>query len=307
MKVENSRYHIPVLLHQAINALNVKLGGVYADVTFGGGGYSREILSGIGKEGKLIVFDKDEEALKNPPHDEQVLKVHADYKYLKNYLKFYGIMEIDGLVADLGVSSYQFDSKERGFMFREDDVELDMRMDKQSVLTAKRVLNEYDVEQLAQVFRVYGEIKNAKSLARKLVKHREDRVIETSSDLKEALGVKMHSLKKQKQFYAKVFQALRIEVNQELESLKEMLLQAAEVLKPGGRMVVVSYHSLEDRLVKYFFKTGNFKGEEVKDFYGRTVRPLKPVNTKVITPDQEEIEKNPRARSAKLRIAEKLS
>ncbi len=305
--MENSRYHIPVLLHQAINALNVKLGGVYADVTFGGGGYSREILSGIGKEGKLIVFDKDEEALKNPPHDERVLKVHADYKYLKNYLKFYGIMEIDGLVADLGVSSYQFDSKERGFMFREDDVELDMRMDKQSVLTAKRVLNEYDVEQLAQVFRVYGEIKNAKSLARKLVKHREDRVIETSSDLKEALGVKMHSLKKQKQFYAKVFQALRIEVNQELESLKEMLLQAAEVLKPGGRMVVVSYHSLEDRLVKYFFKTGNFKGEEVKDFYGRTVRPLKPVNTKVITPDQEEIEKNPRARSAKLRIAEKLS
>lgn len=291
-------YHQPVLLHQAVDGLAIQPDGVYVDVTFGGGGHSREILKRLGENGRLIAFDQDPDAKRNIPNDPRFTLVDQNFRFLKNWLRLLKVKQVDGILGDLGVSSHQFDSEHRGFSLRFES-ELDMRMDQQRHLTAVGILNDYEEDALAKVLRAYGEIDHARGVARAIVQHRP---VRTTEDLKVAVARFMQRGKEHK-FLAQVFQALRIEVNEELEVLKEMLTQSSEMLKPEGRLVIISYHSLEDRLVKDFMKTGNFEGEPVKDFYGNLLRPLKPLQSKPIVPSEEEIAQNNRARSARMRIA----
>lgn len=296
-------YHVPVLLEESIDGLNLKKGGIYVDVTFGGGGHSKEILRRMDKSCKLYSFDQDEDAERNIVHDERFTFVRSNFRYLKNFLKYYGVEEVDGILADLGVSSHHFDDSERGFSFRFDG-KLDMRMNKRAGMTAADILNNYDEEKLADIFYLYGELKNSRKLASVIVKRRSVKPFDTIGDFLETVKP-LYGKEREKKEMAKVFQALRIEVNQEMEALKEMLYSATEMLRPGGRLSVITYHSLEDRMVKNIMKTGNIEGKMEQDFFGNVKTPYKTINNKVIVPDDNEIETNPRSRSAKLRIAEK--
>lgn len=293
-------YHNPVLLHESIDALAIKEGGVYVDVTFGGGGHSREILSRLGATGKLIAFDQDLDAKRNTIEDNRFVLIEENFRYIGRFLKFYGVKKVDGILADLGVSSHQFDEAERGFSIRFDG-ELDMRMNQSSKTSAKKIINTYNEEMLANILFVYGELRNARAIAHTIVEARIDGVIETSFQLRKLLQKYLPKAKEHK-ILAQIFQAIRIEVNEELEVLKEFLIQTPNLLNPEGRLSVISYHSLEDRLVKRFIRTGLFEGEPEKDFFGNIDVPLMKLG-KLIIPNQEEIRKNNRARSAKLRVA----
>ena len=295
-------YHIPVLLKESIDGMNLQPEGVYVDVTFGGGGHSKEILHRGDSSIHLLSFDQDEDAERNIVNDQRFTFVRSNFRYLYNFLRYHGIEQVDGILADLGVSSHHFDDSERGFSFRFDG-NLDMRMNKRSGKTAADIVNNYEEERLADIFYLYGELKNSRKLASTLVKARNRKAIVTIGDFLEIVKP-LFGREREKKELAKVFQALRIEVNQEMEALKEMLLSAMEVLKPGGRLVVITYHSLEDRMVKNIMKTGNIEGKTIQDFYGNSQTPFKLVN-KVIIASDEEVKRNPRSRSAKLRIAEK--
>ena len=297
-------YHIPVMLNECMEGLAIKPDGVYVDVTFGGGGHSKEILSRLGKKGTLYGFDQDADAESNIPEDDRFVFVRSNFRYLSNFMRFHGETEIDGLLADLGVSSHHFDDKDRGFSFRFQGM-LDMRMNTRAGKTAADILNTYTEEALSTLFYLYGELKNSRKLASVIVKARETKPLETTDEFL-ALITPYIGKDKEKKMLAQVFQALRIEVNDEMRALREMLQQAMRLLKPGGRLVVMTYHSLEDRLVKNFFKSGNFEGTISQDFFGNIQSPFRLINNKVITPSSEEVEVNPRSRSAKLRIAEKL-
>ncbi|MCR4765172.1 MAG: 16S rRNA (cytosine(1402)-N(4))-methyltransferase RsmH [Bacteroidaceae bacterium] len=302
---ENAQiYHVPVLLQQSIDGLNINPAGTYVDVTFGGGGHSREILKHLGEHGRLLSFDQDADAERNIVDDKRFTFVRSNFRYLHNFLRYYDVEKIDGLLADLGVSSHHFDESERGFSFRADGP-LDMRMNKRAGLTATDVVNDYSEEKLADVFYLYGELKNSRKLANIICKAREKQELNTINVFLDVIKP-LFNREREKKELAKVFQALRIEVNQEMEALKEMLQAATQVLKPGGRLVVITYHSLEDRMVKNLMRAGNVEGKVDKDFYGKVNTPFELVNNKVIVPTDEEIERNPRSRSAKLRIAEKL-
>jgi len=311
MKGENSlAYHISALLRESIDALAVRDGGIYADMTYGGGGHSREILRRMGKEGHLYAFDQDSDAEQNVADDVRLTFVRSNFRYMMNWSRFYGIEGYDGVFADLGVSFHHFDDADRGFSFRFDS-RLDMRMNRRAGKTAADVVNDYSEEQLAAIFRLYGELPNARRLAKAIVKARQNKRIETTGQLLQAveLGVRSEELgvrSDSKKCATKLFQALRIEVNREMEVLGEMLLAATRLLKPGGRLVVITYHSLEDRMVKNVMRSGNIEGRVEKDFYGNTTAPLRAIG-KVITPSEEEIRRNPRSRSAKLRVAEKVN
>lgn len=296
-------YHNPVLLKEAVDGLNIKEDGVYVDVTFGGGGHSKEILSRLGENGKLFAFDQDEDAIKNVIDDERFTLINENFRFMKRFLKFYGIREVDGILGDFGVSSHQFDEAERGFSTRF-DARLDMRMSKKNTISAYNVVNYYDENDLQKVLSVYGELRNAKAMAKAIVEARAVEHIKTTDELKKVLAGFLPGFKAQK-ILAQIYQAIRIEVNQEIEALKEFLLQTPEILKKEGRLSLMSYHSLEDRLVKRFIINGQFEGEPEKDFYGNTNVPFKKVGG-LITPSTEEIKRNNRARSAKLRIAEKI-
>jgi 16S rRNA (cytosine1402-N4)-methyltransferase len=296
-------YHIPALLKASIDGLNIQPDGIYVDVTFGGGGHSMEILKRL-KTGKLIVFDQDEDAGINIPADERFLFLNQNFRFLKNNLLFNNIKSIDGLIADLGVSFHQFDEPERGFTFRQ-DAPLDMRMNKNGTVTAAYILKTMDEQSLADIFYRYGELSNSRRIAREIFVSRSSKPIETVNDIVNTIG-KLAPFRQEHKFYAKLFQALRIAVNHEIDYLQEMLEQSLSVLNSGGRLVIISYHSLEDRLVKNFMKTGNFEGEEKKDFYGNVETPFRIINKKGTTPDDEEIAINNRSRSARLRIAEKI-
>lgn len=298
-------YHIPVLLQECIDGLSIRPDGVYVDVTFGGGGHSRAILSALSEKGHLYGFDQDSDAINNVPVDSRFTFVHSNFRYLKNWMRYHGVEQLDGLLADLGVSSHHFDEAGRGFSFRQDGP-LDMRMNRQASLSAKDVIQTYNEKQLAQIFYLYGELRNARQLAAAIVRNRNIQPINTIDDFIKVVNPLMGKSREKKDL-AKVFQALRIEVNHELEALCEMLGSAIDLLKPGGRLVVLTYHSLEDRIVKNFMRAGNVDGKADKDFYGNLLSPLKPVNNKVILPDAAEEERNPRSRSAKLRIAERLN
>ena len=295
-------YHIPVLLKESIDGMNLQPGGVYVDVTFGGGGHSKEILHRGDSSIRLFSFDQDEDAERNIVDDDRFTFVRSNFRYLYNFLRYHGIEQVDGILADLGVSSHHFDDSERGFSFRFDG-NLDMRMNKRSGKTAADIVNTYDEERLADIFYLYGELKNSRKLASTIVKARNRKAIVTIGDFLEIVKP-LFGREREKKELAKVFQALRIEVNQEMESLKEMLLSAMEMLRPGGRLVVITYHSLEDRMVKNIMKTGNIEGKTIQDFYGNSQTPFKLVN-KVIIASDDEVKRNPRSRSAKLRIAEK--
>ncbi len=296
------QYHNPVLLKECIEGLKINPEGIYVDVTFGGGGHSREILKYL-TTGKLYAFDQDEDAVTNKIEDDRFTLIKQNFRYLKNFLKMYNALPIDGLLADLGVSSHQFDETGRGFSTRF-DAKLDMRMDRNTKLTAGYILNSYSEEELKRIFKVYGEVVNAGRLAYAIYHTRKEKPIETVNDLKAAIG-KCVKPGRENQYYAQVFQALRIEVNKELEVLQELLLQSLDVLKPGGRLVVISYHSLEDRLVKNMMRSGKFEGEVEKDFFGNILAPFELITRKPIVPNDTENIENSRARSAKLRIAEK--
>ena len=296
-------YHVPVLLQESVDGLDIKPDGIYVDVTFGGGGHSREILSRIGKNGHLYSFDQDEDAEKNILNDNRFTFVRSNFRYLRNWMRYYGVDHIDGLLADLGVSSHHFDDETRGFSFRF-DAPLDMRMNKRSGMTAAEILNNYDEEQLADIFYIYGELKNGRKVASAIIKARSSKTIETTGDLMQ-ITESLFPREREKKETAKLFQALRIEVNHEMEALKEMLYGAQEVLREGGRLSVITYHSLEDRIVKNFMKAGNAEGKVNQDFFGRTVAPFRQISNKVIVPSEEEQLRNPRSRSAKLRIAER--
>ncbi|MCQ2218546.1 MAG: 16S rRNA (cytosine(1402)-N(4))-methyltransferase RsmH [Paludibacteraceae bacterium] len=295
-------YHVPALLLPCMDALDIKPDGVYVDVTFGGGGHSREIVSRLGKDGRLLGFDQDEDALQNAIDDSRFTFVRSNFCYLSNFLKYYGAEKVDGILADLGVSFHHFDDPERGFSFRFDG-KLDMRMNQKASMTAADLLESYTEEQLANMFYLYGELSNARKLASAIVKARSMKRIERISDLLAVLDP-FFSRDKQKKDMAKVFQAIRIEVNHEMDVLKRFLMQAKDSLKPGGRLVILTYHSLEDRLVKNFFRAGNFEGKVEQDFFGNRMTPFRLVNNKVIVPDDDEVARNPRSRSAKLRAAE---
>ena len=297
-------YHVPVLLQESIDGLDIKPDGVYVDVTFGGGGHSKEILRRLGTNGHLYSFDQDEDAERNIVDDPRFTFVRSNFRYLRNWMRYYQVEHIDGLLADLGVSSHHFDDETRGFSFRF-DAPLDMRMNKRAGTTAAEILNNYSEEQLADILYIYGELKNARKIAAAIVKVRSERPIQTTEDLMNATGKLFESGMKEKKEMAKMFQALRIEVNHEMEALKEMLNGATEMLREGGRLSVITYHSLEDRIVKNFIKAGNTEGKIRKDFFGRTETPFRAITSKVIVPDVEELERNPRSRSAKLRVAEK--
>ncbi len=296
-------YHNPVLLHPTVDGLAIKADGIYVDVTFGGGGHSKAMLQQLGPEGKLFAFDQDEDALANALSDDRFTLIHENFRYIKRFLRFHNIKSVDGILADLGVSSHQFDVAERGFSTRF-DAELDMRMSKRTELSAYKVVNEYDVENLTRVFYDYGELKNAPALARTIIEVREYELIKNTAQLKDVLSRFLPAHKSHK-ILAQIYQAIRIEVNQEMEVLKEFLTQSLEILNPGGRLSVISYHSLEDRLVKRFMKNGLFEGEPERDFFGNFTVPFKTIG-KLIVPDMQEIKTNNRARSAKLRIAEKI-
>lgn len=296
-------YHNPVLLKQSVDALVTNPDGVYVDCTFGGGGHSREILSRLSDKGKLFSFDQDLDALKNAIDDPRFTLVNQNFRFLENSMMAYGISQVDGILADLGVSSHQFDEAERGFSTRS-NAPLDMRMNVMQGLDAKKIINDYEEEDLADIFYHYGELREARKLAREIVHHRKSKKIETTEDLKSLFSY--IPAFKQNKFFAQVFQAIRIEVNQELEVLKEMLVQSYKILKAGGRLVVISYHSLEDRLVKRFLKNGMFEGEPQRDIYGNYAKAFELLQTKAIIPDDNEIEENSRARSAKMRVGTKL-
>lgn len=296
-------YHNPVLLHPTVDGLNIKPDGIYVDVTFGGGGHSKEILRRLGPNGKLFAFDQDEDALANALPDERFTLINENFRFIKRFLRFHGVKSVDGILADLGVSSHQFDVPERGFSTRF-DAELDMRMSQKNDLNAYRVVNEYEEQDLRRVFFDYGELKNAPVLARTIVEAREKYPIKTTDELKDVLAKYLPERVKNK-ILAQIYQAIRIEVNQEMDVLKEFIEQSLEILNPGGRFSVISYHSLEDRLVKRFIKNGMFEGEPERDFYGNFSVPFKTIG-KLIVPDDAEIKINNRARSAKLRIAEKI-
>lgn len=296
-------YHNPVLLTKSVDDLVTNPAGTYVDVTFGGGGHSGEILRRLTPEGRLYSFDQDLDALKNTIADQRFTLVNQNFRFLENSLLIYGVNQVDGVLADLGVSSHQFDAAERGFSTRS-DAPLDMRMNVQQSIDAKKVINEYEEEQLADLFYYYGELREARKLAREIVHHRKLKPINTTDELKNLFSYIPQF--KQNKFFAQVFQAIRIEVNQELEALKEMLIQAHRILKPGGRLVVISYHSLEDRLVKRFLKNGMFEGEPARDIYGNFSKTFELLQSKAFVPDIDEIEQNSRARSAKMRVGTKL-
>lgn len=296
-------YHNPVLLKETVDGLNIKPDGIYVDVTFGGGGHSKEILKKLGQNGKLFAFDQDEDALANALKDERFVLINENFRYIKRFLRFHGVKAVDGILADLGVSSHQFDVAERGFSTRF-DAELDMRMSQKNELSAYKVVNEYDDANLRRVFLDYGELKIAPALSRTIIQARAQQPIKTTDELKEVLAKYLPERVRNK-VLAQIYQAIRIEVNQEMDVLKEFLEQSLEVLKPGGRLSVISYHSLEDRLVKRFMKNGMFEGEPERDMFGNFSVPFKLVG-KLIIPSEEEIKINNRARSAKLRIAEKI-
>ena len=297
-------YHTPVLLKESVDGLAIKPDGVYIDVTFGGGGHSREILSRLGCNGRLYSFDQDADAEKNIVDDDRFTFIRSNFRYIRNWMRYYDVEQIDGLLADLGVSSHHFDDETRGFSFRY-EAPLDMRMNKRSGMTAADILNQYEEELLADIFYIYGELKNARRIASAIVKARETKRIETTGDLMQTVG-SFFLREREKKETAKLFQALRIEVNHEMDALREMLNGARELLRPGGRLAVITYHSLEDRIVKNMIKAGNAEGKVSKDFFGRTEAPFRNVSNKVIVPDTSEQERNPRSRSAKLRIAEKV-
>ena len=298
-------YHIPALLNETVEGLEILPDGVYADLTFGGGGHSRAILSHLSDNGKLYGFDQDIDAYANRIDDKRFTFVYSNFRYLSNFMRYYGEEQIDGIVADLGVSFHHFDDETRGFSFRFEEGELDMRMNRNSSLTARDILNTYTEERLADIFFLFGEMKNSRRVASEIVKARASRPFATTDDFLKVVSKFIKPTQEKKEL-AQLFQALRIEVNNEIDVLKSMLSQSLKVLKPGGRIAVLTYHSLEDRIVKNYFKTGNISGKVEKDFFGRIDTPFRLVNNKVIVPSDEEIERNPRSRSAKLRIAEKL-
>ena len=297
-------YHVPVLLKESVDGLAIRPDGIYVDVTFGGGGHSKEILQRLGKNGHLYSFDQDADAERNIPGDERFTFVRSNFRYLRNWMRYYGVEQIDGLLADLGVSSHHLDDETRGFSFRF-DAALDMRMNTKGGTTAAEIVNKADEQKLADIFYLYGELKSARRIAAAIVKARTAKPIVTTHDL---LHVTEHLFQREheKKDAARIFQALRIEVNHEMDALKEMLLAATDLIKPGGRLSVITYHSLEDRIVKNVMKAGNTEGKIQQDFYGRIDTPFKAVNGKVIVPNNEEQQENPRSRSAKLRIAEKV-
>ena len=295
-------YHIPVLLTESVDGLEIKTNGDYVDVTFGGGGHSREIFSRL-KAGRLFAFDQDEDAAANVIHDERFFFIRHNFKYIRNFLRYYNVEQVDGILADLGVSSHDFDVAGRGFSFRFEG-DLDMRMNRDATQNASDIVNTFSEDQLRTIFREYGEIDNAGRLAKQLVSARNVNPIKTIGQFKEAIAPCVPKLQESK-YMAKVFQALRIETNKEMDVLHEFLEQSIQLLKPGGRLVVITYHSLEDRMVKNFIRSGDFSGKQEKDFYGNVDSPMVAINRKVMVPNEEEIERNPRARSAKLRIAEK--
>lgn len=297
-------YHIPVLLKESVDGLNIRPEGIYVDVTFGGGGHSREILSRLNENGRLYSFDQDADAERNiPESDGRFTFVRSNFRYLANWMRYYGIPAIDGLLADLGVSSHHFDAEERGFSFRFDS-KLDMRMNGRGGMTAADIINTYDEERLAHILYLYGELKNSRRLASAIVRGRAESSVETVENLLTLVRPALPR-EREKKDMARIFQALRIEVNHEMDALREMLESALRFLRPGGRLVVLTYHSLEDRMVKNFMRTGNMEGKIEQDFYGNRLSPLRPVNNKVIVPDENEQRTNPRSRSAKLRIAER--
>lgn len=298
-------YHVPVMLHEAVDGMDIQPGGIYADLTLGGGGHTREILSRMNQDAHLYGFDQDEDAEQNIPSDERFTFVRSNFRYLSNFMRYYGADgKVDAILADLGVSSHHFDDSERGFSFRFDG-KLDMRMNKRAGRTAAELVNTLSEEKLADIFYLYGELKNSRKLASAIVKARTDKQIETIGDFLDIVKP-MFGREREKKELSKVFQALRIEVNQEMEALREMLESSIRVLKPGGRLVVITYHSLEDRMVKNIMRTGNVEGRAEQDFFGRIQAPLRQVNNKVIIPGVDELKRNPRSRSAKLRIAEKI-
>ncbi len=296
-------YHVPIMLNECLEGLNIKPNGIYIDATFGGGGHSQAILNQLDK-GKLIAFDQDADAMENRINDERFIFVHHNFKYLKNFLKYHGIQQVDGILADLGVSSHHFDEKERGFSYRFDS-KLDMRMNTQSELSAIEVLNNYDLNELTRIFKEFGELSNAYKIAGLIVNYRKNNKITTTGQLFEAIK-EITPANNEYKLYSKLFQAIRMEVNKELEVLQLFLNQAINVLKIGGRLAVITFHSLEDRLVKNFFKTGNFSGEVEKDFYGNILSPFKMITKKPLEASADELKKNSRAASAKLRIVEKI-
>ena len=297
-------YHVPVLLKESVDGLNIQPGGIYVDVTFGGGGHSREIISRLSEGAHLYSFDQDADAERNVVANPNFTFVCSNFRYLKNWMRYYGVEGLDGLLADLGVSSHHFDDETRGFSFRYEDAPLDMRMNKRAGKTAADIVNDYEESQLADIFYLYGELKNSRRIASALVKARATQKIVTTTDFIKAVEP-LFKKEREKKEMAKLFQALRIEVNHEMDALKEMLKAATELLKPGGRLSVITYHSLEDRIVKNVMKAGNPEGKVSQDFFGRIETPFKLINNKVIIPSAEEQERNPRSRSAKLRIAEK--
>lgn len=303
MTTSETTYHVPVLLRESVDGLSIRPEGIYVDVTFGGGGHSKEILSRLGAGGHLYSFDQDADAEKNIVADDRLTFVRSNFRYLKNWMRYYGVEKIDGLLADLGVSSHHFDEAERGFSLRF-DAPLDMRMNKRATLTAADVLNNYGEGQLADVFYYYGELKAARRMASLIVKSRAEKPLLTTGDLLNVLQPLLRRDREKKEA-AQAFQALRIEVNHEMDALREMLLAATELLAEGGRLSVITYHSLEDRIVKNMMKSGNAEGKVAQDFFGRAETPFRAVNSKVITPTDDELARNPRSRSAKLRIAEK--
>ncbi len=298
----NSDYHQPVMAKECLEGLHIQPDGVYVDATFGGGGHSELILQQLGAKGQLLGFDQDADAVENALDDERFIFIASNFQYLKRFLKLYGVRQVDGILADLGVSSHQLDAAERGFSYRFETT-LDMRMNQQAHRTAAEVLNTYPADELQEVFSAYGEVRNARTLAQAIVNFREDRPLETVSDFMQVLESVIRG--QRNRYLSQVFQALRIEVNDEMNTFKTFLAEALDVLKPGGRLVVMSYHSLEDRLVKHFLKTGNPEGEVKKDFYGKIYRPFRIITKKAVTASASEIKANPRARSAKLRIGER--
>lgn len=301
-KMTEEVYHIPALLNQTIEGLNIKPGGIYIDATFGGGGHSRAILDRLGKEGKLLGFDRDLDASENALDDSRFTFVHSNFRYIQNFLKYYGLKKADGILADLGVSFHHFDDAERGFSFRA-EAPLDMRMDRKSKTTAADILAEYSESDIAGLLHTYTDLKKWRQIAAAIVKAREESPIETTLQLCNAVERTINPRQEKKEL-SQIFQALRIEVNGEMDSLKDLLATSIKSLKPGGRLAIISYHSIEDRIVKNFFKTGNFLGEEQKDFFGNVSTPWKVITRSPIVPDEEEVERNPRSRSAKLRIAQ---
>lgn len=302
---ENTTYHIPALLDETINGLAIKPDGVYVDATFGGGGHSRAIVGKLGENGKLFGFDQDMDAYGNRIDDKRFTFVHGNFRFIKNFLRYYGEASVDGILADLGVSFHHFDDSSRGFSFRFGEGVLDMRMNRDNSTDAKKVINTYGPDELIRIFKLYGDLKNAKKVTDRIVKRRAEKEIITTGDLLDTVRPIVNP-KQEKKELAQIFQALRMEVNREVDALAEFLAQTTQLLKPGGRLAVITYHSVEDRMVKNFIRSGNIEGKTETDFFGRTQSPLRAVNNKVIVPSDEEVERNPRSRSAKLRIAERI-